>query len=44
MMELDYYAIPSTTVKTVVDTQKWLYKEGVGQTGWRLESLLPEFR
>lgn len=43
-MELDYYAIPSTTVKTVVDTQKWLYKDGAGQTGWRLESLLPEFR
>lgn len=43
-MELDYYSIPSTRVKTLSDTQKWLYKEEAGRTGWRLESLLPEFR
>ena len=44
-MELDYFASPSTTVKTVVDRQQWRYEDGAGEKkGWRLESLLPEFR
>ena len=43
-MELDYYLIPSARVKTVADTQKWRYIEEPGRKGWRLESLLPEFK
>ena len=43
-MELDYYLIPSARVKTVSDTQKWRYFEEPDRKGWRLESLLPEFK
>jgi hypothetical protein len=43
-LELDYYLMPSTTVKTVVDMQKWRYVEDADQKGWRLETLLPEFK
>ena len=43
-MELDYYINPSTTIKTVTDLQKWRYQDEGGQKGWRLESLLPEFK
>lgn len=43
-MELDYYVDPSTTIKTVKDLQKWRYQEDTGQKGWRLETLLPEFK
>jgi hypothetical protein len=42
--ELDYYIMPSTKVKTVVDMQKWRYVEEAEQKGWRLETLLPEFK
>lgn len=44
VMELDYYVVPSTTVKTVTDLQKWRYFDEGAQKGWRLESLLPEFK
>ena len=42
--EFDYYILPSATVKTVRDTQKWVYREGAEGMGWRLTTLLPEFR
>jgi hypothetical protein len=42
--ELDYYIMPSTKVKTVVDMQKWRYVEEADQKRWRLETLLPEFK
>ena len=40
-VELDYYLLPSATVKTVVDNQEWRYTEG---QGWQLASPPPEFR
>jgi hypothetical protein len=43
-VEFDYYALPSATVKTVHDTQKWVYREGPDGGKWRLTTLLPEFR
>lgn len=43
-VELDYYILPSTRVKTVTDEQKWVYREEPGESGWRLTTLLPEFK
>jgi hypothetical protein len=43
-VDIDYYKVPSQTVRTVHDTQKWAYLEEDGIKGWRLLSLLPEFR
>ncbi len=43
-VEIDYYKVFSHTMKTVRDTQKWTYVNEKGAKGWRLESLLPEFR
>ncbi len=43
-VEFDYYILPSATVKTVRDTQKWVYREGPEEKGWRLTTLLPDFR
>ncbi len=42
--ELDYYRPPSVTVKTVTDTQKWVYEEINESSSWRLETLLPVFK
>ena len=39
-VELDYYLLPSATVKTVVDSQEWRYTEG---QGWQITSPPPEF-
>ncbi|WP_243369872.1 hypothetical protein [Geotalea sp. SG265] len=44
VMELDYTINPSMTVKTVSDLQKWRYFDEGEKRGWRLESLLPEFK
>ncbi|GAB7028171.1 hypothetical protein [Geotalea toluenoxydans] len=44
VMELDYNISPSTTVRTVTDLQKWRYFDEGEKKGWRLESLLPEFK
>jgi hypothetical protein len=43
-MEWDYYTPPSTKVKTLVDSQKWGYREEAGRGRWELKTLLPEFR
>ena len=40
-VELDYYLLPSATVKTVVDSQEWRYTEG---QGWQITSPPPAFR
>ena len=40
-VELDYYLLPSATVKTVVDSQEWRYTEG---QGWQITSPPPSFR
>lgn len=42
-VEIDYYKMTAVTVKTVIDNQKWTYKEKEGKGHWRLTSLLPEF-
>jgi hypothetical protein len=43
-VEIDYYLVSSATVKTLRDTEEWAYREERGVKGWRLMSLLPEFR
>lgn len=43
-VEIDYYKIFSLTIRTLRDTQKWTYMDENGTKGWRLTSLLPEFR
>jgi hypothetical protein len=43
-VEIDYIKASSQTVKTIHDTQQWAYLEENGKKGWRLLSLLPEFR
>lgn len=43
-VDIDYYKVPSQTVRTLHDTQKWAYLEENGTKGWRLVSLFPEFR
>ncbi|HXX56816.1 MAG TPA: hypothetical protein VEI96_02300 [Thermodesulfovibrionales bacterium] len=43
-VEIDYYSVFSYTMKTLRDTQRWMYVDEKGIRGWRLESLPPEFR
>jgi len=42
-IEIDYYTLSSTRLRTVLDNQKWVYEEKEGKGLWRLMSLLPEF-
>jgi hypothetical protein len=43
-VEIDYYRLPSTLVKTLSYTQKWAYTEEHGTKRWHIMTLLPEFR
>ncbi len=43
-VELDYYIPPSIQIKTLEDTQKWVYVEENGNRFWQLKSLFPEFK
>jgi hypothetical protein len=43
-VDIDYYKVPSLTVRTVRYTEKWVYLDENGTKRWRLTSLLPEFR
>jgi hypothetical protein len=43
-VDFDYYFISTTRVKTLHDTQEWVYIDQPGIKGWRLMSLLPEFK
>jgi hypothetical protein len=43
-VEIDYYRLPSTLVKTVSYTQKWSYIEEHGMQSWHIMTLLPEFK
>jgi hypothetical protein len=43
-VEIEYYFLSTTKVKTLRDTQEWAYQEEQGSGSWRLTSLLPEFR
>lgn len=42
-VEIDYYTLSSSRIRTLTDTQKWAYQEKEGIGLWRLMSLLPEF-
>jgi hypothetical protein len=43
-VDIDYYRLYSPSLKTLHDTQKWVYFEKNGTGAWRLETLLPVFR
>ncbi len=43
-VEIDYYILSTTKVKTLRDTQEWAYRDEQGVKSWRLMSLLPEFK
>jgi hypothetical protein len=42
-VEFDYYTLASPRLRTVVDTQKWVYRGKEDKGAWRLMSILPEF-
>ncbi|HUK99508.1 MAG TPA: hypothetical protein VLX29_01490 [Nitrospirota bacterium] len=42
--EIDYYLASTSRMKTLRDTQEWAYIEQRGIKGWRLLSLVPEFK
>ena len=41
---IEYYSVSTQKVKTLLDTQKWLYIKEKGKGQWMLESLPPEFK
>ena len=41
--EIEYYILPSTKVRTIQDTQKWIYIGPVDQKIWRIKSTFPDF-
>jgi hypothetical protein len=43
-VEISYYRFPSNQVRKLIDKQVWLYGEENGSKGWRLITLLPEFK
>lgn len=43
-VEIDYYRLPSTLVKTLSYIQKWSYIEENGMQRWCMMTLLPEFK
>ncbi|WP_298433380.1 hypothetical protein [Geobacter sp.] len=43
-MEIDYYILPSTRLKSVQDVQQWRYEEKDGDLRWRIVTPPPEFR
>ena len=42
-VEIDYYKLSTSRLKTVIDDQKWTYQGKEGKGRWRLMSLLPDF-
>ncbi|SNB47730.1 hypothetical protein SAMN06269301_3222 [Geobacter sp. DSM 9736] len=42
-VEYDYYVLPSTTLRTVQDIQKWRYLPNAKQAEWRIQTPPPEF-
>jgi hypothetical protein len=44
-VEFDYYVLPDSRVKTVIDRQTWIYQEETAKEieGWKLTSPLPNF-
>ncbi len=43
-VQISYFLLPSTLVKTVIDKQVWQYVDEGGSRAWRLTSLPPEFK
>ena len=43
-VEISYYNLYSNKVKSLQDLQEWAYSEENGAKGWRLTSVLPEFK
>ncbi|HAM50093.1 MAG TPA: hypothetical protein DCP92_05130 [Nitrospiraceae bacterium] len=43
-VEIDYYMVFSYTMKTLHDKQMWEYLDEKGTKGWKVVSLLPEFK
>lgn len=43
-VEIDYYVLPSTRLKTLEDVQQWRYEAVDGAERWRIVTPLPEFR
>lgn len=43
-VEIDYYILPSTRLKTLEDVQQWRYEEVDGKERWRIVTPLPEFK
>jgi hypothetical protein len=41
--EIEYYVLPSTKVRTIQDTQNWIYIGPVDQRIWRIKSTFPDF-
>ncbi|HET6516005.1 MAG TPA: hypothetical protein VFG09_12650 [Thermodesulfovibrionales bacterium] len=43
-VRIDYYNVYSNMMRTILDRQRWVYREEQGRKSWRLMSPLPEFR
>ncbi|HMK56373.1 MAG TPA: hypothetical protein VK448_07040 [Dissulfurispiraceae bacterium] len=43
-VEMSYYNLYTYKVKSLRDMQQWIYSEEKGIKGWRINSLLPEFK
>jgi len=43
-VEISYYNLYHNKVKSLQDIEEWTYSEENGAKGWRLTSVLPEFK
>ncbi len=43
-VEIDYYVLPSTRLKTLEDVQQWRYEQVDGKERWRIATPIPEFK
>jgi hypothetical protein len=43
VVDFDYYALPSTRIKTLTYRQKWIYHDTEEMKGWQLKTALPSF-
>ena len=43
-VEIEYYSVSTQKVKTLLDTQQWVYIKEKGKGQWMLVSLPPEFK
>jgi hypothetical protein len=43
VVDFDYYALPSTRIKTLTYRQKWIYLDTEEKKGWQLKTALPSF-